>query len=242
MNGIRSIWGLRLLAIVVAIFLWFIISAPEREGVSEKALDVTVSYSVPAGLIVLDPVEKLSVRFRGPTSRIVALSPADVGAFVDLSDAQPGPASIQLRPDRDFQVPDQIEITSVRPNALQLNLDREVARHVEVEPVFAGEPPAGQVLERIVIAPPTVLARGPASRLTADSRLQTAPIRLDESGSNFTSDVAVIPSDPLIQVLEPQMVNVRIALEPEAGDEGETPNADTAEPAGGVGERARPTR
>lgn len=212
-NGVGSIWGLRVLAVVVAIFLWFTVADHKREGLSEKVLDVTVSYNTPRGFILLNPVEKVRVRFRGPTSKIFELRPDEVETFVEVPAVDTGVVDVQLRADHNIRLPDpELEVVSVEPSLLHLELDREVNRQLRVVPQLIGEPAAGAKVGEPVVTPPLVVVRGPSSHLAQGVSLSTTPIRLDQHALDFEETVAVTSSDPLIQVIQPQLVTVRIPL------------------------------
>lgn len=212
-DGIGSIWGLRVLAVVVAIFLWFTVADHKREGLSEKVLDVTVSYNTPRGFILLNPVEKVRVRFRGPTSKIFELRPDEVETFVEVPPVETGVVDVQLRADHNIRLPDpDLEVVSVEPSLLHLELDREINRQLKVVPQLVGEPAAGAKVGDTVVTPPLVMVRGPSSHLTQGVTLSTTPIRLDQHALDFEETVAVTSSDPLVQVIQPQLVTVRIPL------------------------------
>jgi len=225
-NGMASRWGLRVLALVVAIFLWFTVADHKREGLSEKVLDVTVSYNTPRGFLLLNPVEKVRVRFRGPTSKIFELRPDEVEVFVEVPPVETGVIDIQLRADKNIRLPDpKLEVVSVEPSLLHLELDREVNRQLRVVPQLVGEPAAGAKVGEPIVTPPMVLVRGPSSHVTQSVTLSTTPIRLDQHALDFDETVAVTSSDPLVQVVQPQVVTVRIPLSvPGAGTEPKKPS------------------
>ena len=68
-------WGLRVLALVGAIVVWWFVSVETRERVSEKVVDASLSYNSSPGLILLDPLQTVKVRLRGPERRIRAIRP-----------------------------------------------------------------------------------------------------------------------------------------------------------------------
>ena len=175
-DGPGSVWGLRLLAVVVAISLWFTVADHKREGLSEKVLDVTVSYTTPSGFLLLNPVEKVRVRFRGPTSKIFELRPDEVEVFVQVPPVETGVIDVQLRADHNIRLPDpDLEVVSVEPSLLHLELDREVNRQLRVVPQLVGEPAAGAKVGDPIVTPPLVLVRGPSSRVTQNVTLSTTP-------------------------------------------------------------------
>ena len=70
-----NLWALRLLAIFAAIVVWFSTSFVKRERLSEKLIDATVTYNPARGIIILDPLQTVKVRLRGPDKQIRTLAP-----------------------------------------------------------------------------------------------------------------------------------------------------------------------
>ena len=92
-------WGLRILALVGAIVVWWFVSVEKRERMSEKVVDASLSYNSSRGLILLDPVQTVKVRLRGPEGRIRAIAPFDLDVVVDVQADSPGVLPVQLRAD-----------------------------------------------------------------------------------------------------------------------------------------------
>ena len=67
-------WGLRLLALGIALGLWFNFSFEVREAPSERLLEASVSYNRPRGSIVIDPVPSVNVRLRGSSKAVRRLN------------------------------------------------------------------------------------------------------------------------------------------------------------------------
>ena len=60
MNDATRTWGLRLLALGLAIGLWFSVSFEDREALSERLVEASVSYNRPRGFVILDPVPSVN--------------------------------------------------------------------------------------------------------------------------------------------------------------------------------------
>jgi len=227
-----SLWGLRALALFAAILVWFFASVGKRERLSEKLIDAAVTYNPPRGLILLDPVQTVKVRLRGPDRRIRNLVPYVVDVVVDLADSAPGTLDLHLGPENVLR-PEEVEVVSVEPNTLRLRVDREGQRTLPVLPRIVGEPAAGASPLTPAVFPPTAVVAGPQSLISSLASVTTSPISLDGHALTFAQTVPVVSPDPLVRVLEPTTVTVQIPMEsPDAGDETEA-----APPA-----RARPDR
>lgn len=214
MSERTSIWGLRGLALAIALVFWFFVALDNRaEQLSEKQVEANITYNTPRGMIILDPVQKASVRLRGPTREVRNLNPYMVDVLIEVGRAQPGSVEVNLEP-RNVLLPEGLEVVSIEPNQIKLRLDREITRLVPVVPRLVGEPAAGAVAEPAQVIPSTALVSGPSSRVEELRTLSTNPVRLDGHALNFEESTAVVSPDPLVQVLQPATVVVRVPMRP----------------------------
>lgn len=216
-NGATSRpWGVRVLALLIAVLLWFSLSVAKREEVNEKVIEAAVSYSPPAGYIILDPVPRVRLRLRGKTSKIRSLNPFVVDVLVAITEARRGTHDVRLTA-ANVIAPDGVEVVSLDPNALQLQLDDEIQQMVLVEARLVGEPAAGAVAREPVVTPARVLVSGPASRLRDLRSVTTTAINLNGHALNFAETAAVVTADPLVKVVQPAVVTVEVPMQPPAG-------------------------
>ncbi len=213
MTARRNLWGLRLLAVAIAVLAWFFVTLQKREEVSERSIDAAVTYSPPRGFIVLDPVQRVRVQLRGRTSRVRNLNPFVVDVLVDVSRSEHGSAEVHLAPENVI-VPDGIEVLSIDPNVLRVRLDREVQAMLPVQARLVGEPAAGAVVQDVDVRPSRVLVSGPESRLREIGSLSTTAVDLDGHALDFEETAAVLSPDPLIKVVQPAVVTVRVPMQP----------------------------
>ena len=219
MNEWARTWGLRLLALGIAIGIWFNASVEDRLVFSEKVVEASVSYNRPRGFIIASPgPQSVNVRLRGSKKTIRQLNPYMVSVQVDLSQRQIGLVSINLTSD-DVLVPEGLEVVVIEPNTLRVDLEREVSLRVPVVPRFVGTPAAGSTRGEPEVSPNQVLVTGPEPMLTRLDSLSTRPINLEGRALTFDERVEVVSPSPLIQIAPAGMVTVRVPITP--------PNAET---------------
>jgi YbbR domain-containing protein len=212
-------WGLRLLALVLALLVWGVVTFEQHEPESVKVINTTIRYDSPRGFILLDPEENARVTLRGKASSLRNLNPFQIDVNVELPGAEKGTYEIPLGRDNVF-LPEDIELISIEPTVLSLVLDREVTRMLPVTPRLVGEPAAGAIAQAPVVIPPRVPVRGPESRISALAALSTTPITLDTHAIDFEERAIAIAEDPSITIITP-VVTVRIPLlMPGAGEGG----------------------
>lgn len=219
----QTLWALRALALGLAVATWVFVTSSQADQTetAETTIEPSVQYNNPGSrdLIVLDPVLRVQVRLRGPTNLISALNPAQVSVVVDLRDAEQGPIEVALAP-QDVVRPQGLEVLSIQPNLLPLEVDRVISEFRTVSVRLSGEPAAGAVAGDPKVVPPKVLVRGPESILAAVDSLVTRPVLLDGHALDFEEQALVVFPDPLVQVIEPTVVTVQVPLAiPNSGQE-----------------------
>jgi YbbR domain-containing protein len=208
----RQIWSLRVLAVAIAIALWFALSYENRETRSEKVLEADITYMRPDATVILDPLQRAEVLLSGPQDAVNRVSPTAVTVQVDLREWQPGPANVNLSADN-VRLPPGLRVDRIRPNTLRLTLDRELTRRLPVEVQVVGEPAAGALVGDLTVTPPEVAVTGPESQVSTLDAVQTAPVDLDGHALTFDEVVAVVLPDILaISEIEPPRVTVHVPL------------------------------
>jgi YbbR domain-containing protein len=204
-------WGLRILALVAALAVWFAASFVKREHQSEKVIDAAVTYNPPRGYVILDPVQTVKVRLRGPDRQIRNLAPQVVDVVVGVERAEAGSVDLPISFDQVLR-PVGISVLSVEPGSLRLRLDRELSRELPVSPRLIGEPAGGVVPLHPVSRPSQVLVAGPLSIVTGLAEVSTSPINLDGHALTFSQTVSVVSPTPLVRIVEPTFVTVEVPM------------------------------
>lgn len=205
-------WGLRALALGLALTAWFFVSYADRERLAEATIDPFVQYTTAPDHIILDPLTKVQVRLRGPASRIASLTPVQVGVVVDLRDASVGASEVNFNAGN-VVAPSGLEVVSIDPNQVTLQIDRVTREMKPVDARLVGEPAAGAIAQDPVVSPPSVLVSGPESRLRQITSLSTSAVRLDGHALDFEEQAVVVSPDPLVRVMQPTVVTVRVPME-----------------------------
>ncbi len=217
-DGLRT-WGLRALALGIAIALWFSISLEDREALSERLVEAGVSYDRPRGYIILDQEPSVRVRVRGASRQVRELNPYQVNVQVELTQPAAGTFNVNLGPEN-VLLPEGLEVVSIEPNVIRVELETEVTRRRPVVPKIVGEPPAGTVVEEPVVFPNQVLISGPESMVQRTEALETVPISLAGHTLTFEAEVPVVTPDPLVRIVQPTRVTVRIPMRQPEQDNG----------------------
>lgn len=206
--------GLKIVALILASGLWMIVSAQRREQVTEQAFRLPLQFTgIPEGLIVTsdDLPEYITVRIRGPESRIQAFSARNRSVQVDLSQATAGEVD-QAISDAQIDIREPLQIVSIDPPRVTLELERRGQKIVPIRPFTVGTLPVGFELGEVSVNPGQAMISGPTSAIEETTEVATERIILSERRSSFTLQrVSLVTDDPLIRV-EPQSVQVTIVV------------------------------
>lgn len=226
-------WSLRLLSLFLAFVLWWVVSAPRREPVSERAFAAPLSLlRMPRDLVITTPVpDTVTVRLSGRVSDLRAVSSQNLEVTLDLKAAQPGDATVTLLP-RAINVPPEIEVISIDPNQLHFRIEQIRQKVVPIRPFLAGPPPAGYVVGDVTLNPGFAVVSGPASQIRKLSEVATERIIMTGRTETFVQNVAVVSDSPLIRIVNPLTVDVSVPLAPET-------EATTTEPSGADSKKSK---
>jgi len=216
--------GLALLALMLSVALWYSRALERRMPVAEREVEASLTLiNVPQTLVVTSDVPRaVVVRLRGPLERLQAVE--KVGAVVDLHQAREGEAPYPV--DRRLvSLPAQVEVVGISPPEVPLRLERLVVRSVPVRPNLVGSPGSGFTVVGVTVEPELVKIRGPRQQVEVLPSLGTDPVVVEGARSGFSVTVSVRSPTPLLQVLEPLAVTVRVEVthaggrsEPQGGD------------------------
>jgi len=207
--------GLKLLALAIALGVWFALSGQRRERISERSYRIPLSLvNIPAKTIVASPLPgAIDVRVRGPFTALRQLEPEKLEAVIDLLSSRPGEKIYRLAPE-DINVPPEIEVIALSPSEVRVVLDEVAERLLPVVPALSGEVAPGSQVVDVTVDPSIARVVGPASALSRMSGIGTEPISLANRSATFTATTTVLPDAPGVRVREGQIVNVTVRIGP----------------------------
>jgi YbbR domain-containing protein len=206
------LWGLRVLALALALVLWFVLSFERRETRSEKQVQASVTYMRGDDMVILDPRQTVDLTLSGPRETINRVNPFDVSVQVDLRQAEAGVHEVSLSAEN-VSLPQGLRVDSIQPSSVDVTLDRLVSRLLPVEPDVRGEPAAGATRGDVEVVPPQVTIVGPESQLEDLTSLKTGVVSLEGHALSFSETVPVVaPANVVVREIQPSRVEVRIPL------------------------------
>ncbi|MGH9369635.1 MAG: CdaR family protein [Thermoanaerobaculia bacterium] len=208
--------GSKLLALAIAVAVWFSLSGERRERTSERSYHIPLSIvNIPPRSLIASPMPaSVDVRLRGPFTALRQLEPEKLEAVMDLSDAQVGERVYRLTPE-DVNVPPDVEVIALAPQEIRFLLDTGAEREIPIAPVVTGEPAAGMRVAQVRADPALARVAGPAGALSRMTSIATVPVSVAGREKSFSTPAAVLAAGPGLRVRERQVVTVTVALEPQ---------------------------
>ena len=208
-----SNWPLKILSVFLALTLWFVVSAPRRESIYERAYAVPLTLvGMPRDYVITTPVpDTVSVRLRGRASDLRSLSSSNLEVPLDLRTVVAGDITITIRPQA-VNVPQNVEVVSLDPSRVRFRVEEVRQKVVAIRAFLVGEAPAGYIVGDATLEPDQALVSGPASQIRNLTEVATERVIMTGRTATFVQPVAVVSDSSLIRIVEPLMTQVTVPV------------------------------
>jgi len=167
-------WIYRFLALVMAIFCWYLVSGQEKV---ETWLDVAVEFvNLPPHMEVVSGFpSKVQARVRGTSNQVRALGNVRLAYKIDLSTVRPGKNVVPLVPEN-MPLTSAVEIVEFNPSRLEFEADVQEQKEVPVLLDWSGEPGPDMRVVNATVDPEKVVVTGLASALKNLKAIRTEAV------------------------------------------------------------------
>jgi YbbR domain-containing protein len=209
--------GLKIVALVIALMAWFVLSAERRERISERSYRIALSVvNIPAGTIIASPVPgAVDIRVRGPFTALRQVDADKLEAVIDLQGSSKGERMYRLAPE-DINITSDVEVIAIAPSEVRIVLDAVSEKILPIVANVTGSPAPGYAVGDVSVEPKTARVTGPSGALSKMSAVTTDPISLAERSTSFTIPATVLADVPGVRIREGQIVTVSVRLSAEA--------------------------
>lgn len=181
-NLIMSNLGLKISAVLISVFLWFVVTS---RGQAEFSLDVPVEFkNIPAAFEVVNyKTKSVNVTVKGQESAVRNIKALDIRVFIDMSNAKKGVGSYYINKD-DVKLPYAITLVDITPSMLKVKLDETFEKTVKIKPVLTGQLETGYRVKVITAEPDKIKIYGIKSEILKIKELKAEAF--DITGLNKT--------------------------------------------------------
>lgn len=201
----------KILSVLIALALWFIVRDERVETTVIYALDL----QAPAELVVgNESVPELTVAVAGTRVALDRLRRGQLVMPVKLKATEPGVLTLHLRPE-DVLAPAGVEVVHVAPATVGVRLETRRSRTVLVRPRIILEEESAWRVKKVTLMPERVRISGPASVIAVVDQVWTEAIAIPgKSGEAISGNYAVSLPHPQIHVDDNAAIAVTVELEP----------------------------
>lgn len=171
-NGLRAVAG------AAAVAVWYAIRAATSN--STVVTDIPLTIQPPPDWSVAEvSARTINVAFLGTRDDLRYLNRELIKASVDARGRTDNAAFTVVLGPAHVNAPGTARIDFIRPAAVTVRLDREIAKQVPVKVETQNLLPDGYEIDKMVVTPATVQLSGPAKRLADVESVGTVPVDLD---------------------------------------------------------------
>lgn len=212
MLGFRNI-GYKLLAVVIALFLWIVARGTASV---ERGFDIpVVLQGLADDLVVVDRgADVVNVRVLGTRAALRNFDPQRLEYEIDVSTSKPGQAAFEVDLTR-FDLPRGARVVSRSPSRIELVFEKRITKTLKVRPDLEGAPAEGFRMKRVEVEPPRVRISGARSEVLRLSEVATETIDIAGARGPIEREVRVSPGPGHVWADAPRVVTVRVDVEAE---------------------------
>lgn len=181
MNKLDKRWQLKIICLLLAIILWFLI-INEQNPVSEGSYTVPVVIeNLDSQYITSNVPKTVYVRLSGPRNTIINVGPSDIKAYIDLADAQEGDMDVPIR----IEIPSGTELKKQSMATAKITVDVYAVREFNLTPHLVGKMDKESFISNLKIVPEKVVVSG-ARRLIQKVDKAVVEIPVGDKNEDFS--------------------------------------------------------
>lgn len=200
----------KILSVLIALALWFIVRDERIETTVSMALDVRPPGEL---LVSNEHLPELTVGVSGTRVALSRLRAGSLTHVVQPRVGEPGPVMIRIRPE-DLHMPPGVTAVSVSPSSAGIRLEARSVRKVPVKARILVAQGTGWRVRKATVTPERVRVAGPASVVAGLEEVWTEAIEVAPRGDEpITGAYALSLPHKQLELEDGPKVEVRIEVE-----------------------------
>ena len=180
MNKIDKKWQLKIICLLLAIVLWFVI-INEQNPLSEGSYTVPITVeNLDSQYITSNVPKTVYVRLSGPRNTIINVGPSDIKAYIDLSSVQEGEVEVPVH----IEIPGGTELKKQSMTSTKITVDVYTVREFKLTPHVVGKLDDKDFISDLKIVPEKVVVSG-ARRLIQHVSQAVVDIPVNQRNGDF---------------------------------------------------------
>jgi len=209
-GGIFDHAALKLLALIFAVALWYLVVG---EKSSEVGLMAQLALKgIPKEMIVTRTPMDVEVRVAWRGGFLDNLSPSDVKVALDLGGAKPGVNTYRLEA-ANVKGPRGIKVLTIRPSSVNITLERLAKKILKVKVKIRGAPAKGYKVKGIITEPASVEVFGKKRIMRRYKSVSTETLDISGAKDDIAESIHLDLSKKGLSGADPDSVKVRVDIE-----------------------------
>ncbi|HEX2965590.1 MAG TPA: CdaR family protein [Syntrophorhabdaceae bacterium] len=205
-NYILDNWKLKLLSLLLATMLWFVVFLM-GETKKEMSVPVTTTNLRKDNVIMRLDSTTVDITLTGRVSVLKDVKVNDIRVSLDLANVQEGENIFNISKSN-VQIPRGVQIDDIRPSSIKIDIDAIVEKKLKTV-VRLSERLAGKY-DVQSWGPASVTARGPRRILEGETMIETLPVNTDIKRQEETVAVPLDTDDLRASKITPEIVKVTL--------------------------------
>lgn len=204
--------GLRLVALLLAILVWAMITGRER-SFSERNIEVNVElFNVAQNIAVrnVNP-DKVRIRIRGTSKELEKITSDDFKMRLDLARIAET-TRVNIFTEDELKYPEGIEILSIHPKMIEITATELVRREVNVRVRYRGKLKPGIILKDRRVVPDKVRILGYKAQVIAIDTVETE-INLGDIEESGVIRLTLKKDKDIIKFVDTDTVELHLTVE-----------------------------
>lgn len=204
---------LKAMALAFSMALWFFVAGQSR---TEVGFLVPIGFKgVPKDMVMTSmPPDELEVRVIGPRLFISNLSPTQIAAELDLSAAKEGLNAYKIQP-RDITTPMGVDVLRLRPNSIEVKLEKLIKVELPVRARVVGRPAHGYRVADVIVSPRSVTATGTKKEIREIGAILTKPLDISDMDSSTSLSAQLDTTGLEFRSFSAERVEVKVIIRKE---------------------------
>ncbi len=178
MNKLDKKWQLKIVCLLLAIVLWFVI-INEQNPLSEGSYTVPITVeNLDSQYITSNVPKTVYVRLSGPRNTIINVGPSDIKAYIDLSNVQEGEVPVHV------EIPGGTELKKQSMTSTKITVDVYTVKEFKLTPHVVGKLGDKDFISDLKIVPEKVVVSG-ARRLIQQVNQAVVDIPVNQRNGDF---------------------------------------------------------
>ncbi len=200
----------KILALVLAVILWFLVVGEER---AEVGLTIPLELvNMPRDMIVVNNLPQgIDIRVNGPRSLIRSLTTRNLSKSLDLSNTRAGTITYSISSEG-IRLPRGVAVTRIHPTQVVVVLQKQIKKMIPVRARVIGRPASGYEVESVRIRPEEVEVSGSEEVIKDLENLSTKPVDIGGRQESLVQEVNLDFRSLQIHLSRNQTVEVEVKI------------------------------